>query len=428
MDFLLTGIVFVLICLLGYVPSCLVKSWVNPVSIFVFVWGLNLVVFCFVKAMFVEVTMETWLILSIAFFAFYSASISFLIPICNGRWLQRDLGSSDRISSLRGGINKKRMRFAIYFLIFGGGIFFVCYLILLVQLQGFKEIFFTLLSTRAYMKEEGVLLGFHFFYFWEMLLPLMVLYILVFGKNKEAIVMSVVVVVLTFCLLLTGAKTNIYKAFVWSFVLYSLLKYENIKFQSLSLVVGFTILAGVGFFFIYTGFTKELQGFSNQGREVIYRFSAQFPTFHSLINDSSVSHSYGKLLFLPVTKLAHIFIPEIQTPSHILEFYDVPLSFNLATYLDVFYKDFGLIGVVLFPWLFGIVSAYIFYVYTVNKRSFFVLFIMSIILLWIMESSNASGFIKPDYWFQIIFGYVMYLFVRVKKPLTGDTYKMRDLP
>ena len=122
------------------------------------------------------------------------------------------------------------------------------------------------------------------------------------------------------------------------------------------------------------------------------------------------------MIFLPIAKLAQIVFPEIEVPSHVLNFYDTPDSFNLATYLDVFYRDFGLAGVVICPWFFGVLSAYVYYVYRVNKRSFWAIFAMSIIVLWTIASPFTAGFIKPSFWFQVFFGYIVYLFIRIKKP------------
>jgi oligosaccharide repeat unit polymerase len=306
------------------------------------------------------------------------------------------------------------MKLTIYFLIFGGGLFFIFYLRALVSLHGLDGILFTLLDTRAIMRDEGALPGFHFFYFWEMLLPLTVFYVLLFGKKKDFILVAVILV-LTASIILTAAKTNIFKALVWSFIVYSLLKYEDVKFHSIIFIASCAISFGFLLFSIHTGLTGALPEFSDQSSDALARFSAQFPTFHLLINDTSISHSYGKMIFLPLMQLAHVFLPDLQVPSYILDFYSVPFLFNLATYLDVFYKDFGIVGVLILPWLFGIVSAGIFYIFSFNKKSFFVIFAMSIILCWTTESPNVSGFIKASYWFQIIFGYVAYRFIWVKK-------------
>lgn len=412
-------IILLSLCFFGLVVSfaCIsknyLKTWLNPVSVFVSVWGINLVVFSIFADQYIKIHAQTWLVLLASFVTYLLGIYSFWFGIPDKRWLRRNLKSEDRIFALRSTIDKGKMRVAIYFLIVAGGIFFFYFLISVGRLQGFNRIIYTLLDTRSVMKNEGALPGFHYLYFWEMLLPLTVLYILLFGKRSD-LMLVIVVLILTLCLVLTGAKTNIAKSLMWSFVFYSLLKFENIQLKRIVVISISVIFSGIFLFFVHTGFTGELKNFHAQFREVILRFSAQFPTFQLLINDSSISHSYGSLIFHPVAKLAQLVWPEMYVPSHILDFYPVPYWFNLATYLDVFYRDFGVVGVVMLPWFFGVLSGSCFYLYCIKKNNFFVLFAFSIILLWTIASPSTAGFIKPSFWFQIIFCYFVHLLIKNK--------------
>lgn len=326
----------------------------------------------------------------------------------------------ERIKALRSSIDNSKMKLSIYFIMIAGGIFFLFYIKSLIDIHGIFNILFSLLDTRALMRDEGALPGFHFLYFWEMLLPISVMYHIIFERNKISTTL-VISIILTLCLLFTGAKTNIFKAFIWSSVTYILTKYETIKLFKLTFTVFAAIFIGVAVFFLHTGFTGELQDVDAQIFDVMTRFSSQFPTFHSLINDPSVNFTGGKLFFLPFVKIANLMMPDIEVPSHILEFYDVPYSTNLGTYLDAFYRDFGIIGVLIFPALFGILSAFIFNFFIFNKNNFFAIFMMSIVLLWTTETPNTAGFIKPSYWFQILLGYALYRFVRITEKPSNST-------
>ena len=43
-----------------------------------------------------------------------------------------------------------------------------------------------------------------------------------------------------------------------------------------------------------------------------------------------------------------------HAPRHILPFYNVPFAWNVATYLEVGYRDFGLLGIIFIQVYFGI--------------------------------------------------------------------------
>lgn len=413
MVYLIAFSTFSIVFSLMLISKSVMRSWLNPLSIFIFVWGVNLIMYVFLMDTYIEVYFETWVILLISFFMYFFVSIMFYLFINSRKNKIINLPIINRILLLRKKNNKKKLLLVIYFLIFFGGGIFALYLKSLMSLVGLNQILSSLLDARAFMKEEGALPGFHFIYFWEMLLPFVVVYLILFGEKKDW-VLFVIALVFTSCLLLTGAKTNFFKAIIWSVIMYLLLKKEDIKLGRSVFYSIFFIFSGITVFFIHTSSTGELQDTSAQVTDVLFRFSAQFATFQSLINDSSIEHSYGKLLFLPITKVMHLISSDIKVPTNILDFYPVPSLFNLATFLDVFYKDFGLFGVIFGPGIFGFLSALIFFKYRNNKGNFYVLFLVSFIFLWTMESPNTAGFVKPSYIFQLFFCYIAYRFIKNK--------------
>ena len=251
MVFLLEATLFVMIYSLSFIPKAFVRSWLNPVSIFVLVWGAILIVFAAASDLFIPVSMSTWSLLLLSFLSYYLGALSCWLAIPSQNWLLKPLSSDNTVRMLRFGINSERMKIAIYFLIFSGGIFFVLYLKSLASLQGASQVLFTLLDTRAVMRTEGALPGFHFLYFWEMLLPLTTLFVMLFGFRKNSI-LFVIVLLLTFCLILTGAKTNIFKAFLWSFSFYALLKYERVALGKAFTIVSAVTLLGMSAFYFHT--------------------------------------------------------------------------------------------------------------------------------------------------------------------------------
>jgi len=85
-----------------------------------------------------------------------------------------------------------------------------------------------------------------------------------------------------------------------------------------------------------------------------------------------------------------------------------------GTYLNEFYMDFGLIGVVLFPFLIGLISSLI-YMRMRHKPSALNIFLYSYIAWNIIFSIYANGFILFDFLWNVLFFYVFDLIVREKK-------------
>jgi oligosaccharide repeat unit polymerase len=115
-----------------------------------------------------------------------------------------------------------------------------------------------------------------------------------------------------------------------------------------------------------------------------------------------------------VTKVVGAFVPGFEVPSHIGDYYYVPFPFNVATYLDVMYKDFGFFGILVLPAIFGFIFTIFFVRLIRSEASFWLLFINVIFALWIFDSAGAAPYLKPVYWFQIGAGFLIAQFVSLR--------------
>ncbi len=414
------AILVALIALGGVVLATrsLAIDWFNPAVIFAFSWSIPLIVFFSGRENYYHVSISTWVVIVLSLLTFYLGVFTVWVygMRCNSA-IVNDC-TLERVALLRMYLNKRKLRNGIVFIGLLGGIFFIVYIKNIADRYGVNMIVFSLLELREDMRNEGVFPGFHFFYFFQMVLPLTTLYLVLYGMKRN-ILLIVFALISTLCLLMTGAKVNIFDAIIWSGVVYLLLRLEKISIERGVVGLFFFAVLGISIFLVHTKFTGEIVGVSNQSADIYQRFSAQFPTFDMLINDSSIEHSYGKLSLLPLVKVVHVFFSEVEVPNHILQFYNVPVRFNLATYLDVLYRDFGLAGVVVGPWFFGVLCGFAFLLYRNKKESFLALFFLSIVILWVLSSPYAAGYIKPIFWFQILIGYILYLYIRVNPYFMG---------
>jgi oligosaccharide repeat unit polymerase len=89
--------------------------------------------------------------------------------------------------------------------------------------------------------------------------------------------------------------------------------------------------------------------------------TANVPVFGQLTQDPLAPTSYGQLTARPASTLAHRILPLSGSPPEQGGFYGVPFSsYNSATWLDPFYRDFGVLGALVLPGLFGFLATWIF--------------------------------------------------------------------
>jgi oligosaccharide repeat unit polymerase len=224
-------------------------------------------------------------------------------------------------------------------------------------------------------------------------------------------------------LILTTAKVNIAKVMTWCIFLLLYLNIARLKVGRASVLAVITVILGFGLFVVLSTWGAEEFESSTWYRYVpvsgyagnlLYAYiynTGQIPTLDQLLHDPGIEFQWGKLTLLPIAKVMGIVIPEFTVPSHIGTFYPIPFPFNVATYLDVMYKDFGLVGTLVLPFMLGWLISAVFIRFLRTPSSFWFFYLNIILSLWINASVSAAGHIKPVYWFQIGVGYILAKYV-----------------
>ena len=85
--------------------------------------------------------------------------------------------------------------------------------------------------------------------------------------------------------------------------------------------------------------------------------TANIPVFSQLTKDPLAPTTYGQLTVLPLVKAVHRLLPLKGTPPEYGAFYPIPFaSYNSATWLDPFYRDFGFLGCLFLPAIVGFIA------------------------------------------------------------------------
>lgn len=82
--------------------------------------------------------------------------------------------------------------------------------------------------------------------------------------------------------------------------------------------------------------------------------AANIPALQAFMATYAATRTYGLFQILPLAKLLQAAgVVTVPLPNEVGEFLSVPFAFNTYTYLNVFYMDWGAIGILIGPFLFG---------------------------------------------------------------------------
>lgn len=106
------------------------------------------------------------------------------------------------------------------------------------------------------------------------------------------------------------------------------------------------------------GFDSNIGLYSYVESYLLYS-TGSFTAFSEYLKTAIPNSTQGWALFYPWFKLLSRF-GLIENPgfSFIYEFVYIPMGFNVFTYLRDIYSDFGMLGIIIVPYLLGIISTF----------------------------------------------------------------------
>jgi oligosaccharide repeat unit polymerase len=143
--------------------------------------------------------------------------------------------------------------------------------------------------------------------------------------------------------------------------------------------------------------------------------TSPLPTFEKMVKDID-EFGYGKYTFNTLTRLIHIVIPSIEIKEGSQKYYRNPIPCNVYTYLDVYYMDFGIYGIILFSFLQGVLATF-FYMQMIWKGKA-ELFLFNAVIAWCLVITFFSNhFVKNSTVFLLIISYFVgkYIIFPTKK-------------
>jgi oligosaccharide repeat unit polymerase len=171
----------------------------------------------------------------------------------------------------------------------------------------------------------------------------------------------------------------------------------------------------VGALALYFTFAGEMLGKTSEhfadlaggfrGPEVLRPFAgfyiyvaANIPALQAFTVEHARTRTYGLFQILPLAKFvqaAGVITPEL--PNEVGESVYVPLAFNTYTYLNVFFLDWGVLGIVLGPFLFGFLGNW-FFVRTCSRGRVWHVVGSALIVHASLSSIGTSTLISTPQW------------------------------
>jgi oligosaccharide repeat unit polymerase len=153
-----------------------------------------------------------------------------------------------------------------------------------------------------------------------------------------------------------------------------------------------------------------------------YAFSVEFKRTSSLMFGQNILTPIAKILAL--FKIVNLDLKELKTIT-IRAFANIPFPFNTYTYLYDWYKDFGIIGILIGPFILGFISGY-FYQYNLSKN-LNALIICSFILTQIFMTQTCMISSFNNTWIAFFSSIIILLIIRNNKLLFYYVIKKKEV-
>lgn len=116
------------------------------------------------------------------------------------------------------------------------------------------------------------------------------------------------------------------------------------------------------------------------------------PAFGGLVDDPIRPDTYGQLTFSSVTKLLHGFGLWGQPAEMVGAFYAIPFqTFNNYSWLGIFYSDFGVLGVLLLPFVFAFLTTAV-VLRAIRRRTLLSIWVASLLLYCVSFTFDGYKF------------------------------------
>lgn len=243
----------------------------------------------------------------------------------------------------------------------------------------------------------------------------------------EKILLSTIIALSLFSLLLSVSRTNMLRAFVMIYLSMVFAGLIKVKLRNIAVLGIVSVSFFVGYHYYKNPYLADSleKNKAFEPTELIvlapsYGYIvAPFTVFQKRA-DSLKEYEWGTNTFNTLARFARLFNPDIKVRKlgQDTEYTCNPVCTNVYTYLDVYYRDFGAIGIFLLTFLQGILVAIPYSLMRWGNRPD--LFLVNAVIGWCLAITFFSNhFAKNSTIFFLIVSYMIgkYIYARKKQPV-----------
>jgi oligosaccharide repeat unit polymerase len=143
-----------------------------------------------------------------------------------------------------------------------------------------------------------------------------------------------------------------------------------------------------------------------------------FPALQAYIDSAPVGTA-GAMTFHMVFKVMRVVDPTVKLPTYIPEPYSIPIEFNTFTWLHPFYSDFGFAGVMLGPWVVGLLAGLVYFRMR-RSCSFNTLYVNGLICYGLTLSFIGNQLTQGPVWYFLAIGIPISRYVTRRAPVLAQ--------
>ena len=148
--------------------------------------------------------------------------------------------------------------------------------------------------------------------------------------------------------------------------------------------------------------------------------TANIPVFGQLSADPIAPRTYGQMAVLPVAKVVYRVVPGAGAPPDYGAFYAIPFtSYNSATWLGPFYRDFGFVGCVVLPAVLAFLATWA-VIKATARRTIVMTWLAALALNLILFSPMKNQLPDGNTWMLILVAPVMGAFMQQRTSSEGS--------
>ena len=137
--------------------------------------------------------------------------------------------------------------------------------------------------------------------------------------------------------------------------------------------------------------------------------TGSIPALDAMMMDEN-PYYLGKFSFSPLVTAAGFFVADLQPVELRGKLYHVPLELNTYSYLQQFFQDFGWFGVLLGPFICGLISC-LAYVAMRRRPTLFNIYLAALLAYCCTISIFVNMFTQEATWFFVLIGYLVQRYV-----------------